>query len=83
MALVGLGVTLVGGCPLRQLTLTGEGDTDASVTVIGLFAGAALAQNFSAASSAKGVGAWGPVSVIVGLVFCVLIGFFMREKATA
>lgn len=83
MALVGLAVTLVGGCPLRQLTLTGEGDTDASVTVLGLVAGAALAHNFSIASSTKGTGLWGPTAVIIGLVFCVIVGFFMREKSTA
>jgi YedE family putative selenium metabolism protein len=83
MTLVGLAVTLVGGCPLRQLTLTGEGDTDASVTVLGLVAGAALAHNFSIASSGKGTGLWGPTAVIIGLIFCVLVGFFMREKSTA
>ena len=83
MALVGLAVTLVGGCPLRQLILTGEGDTDASVTVLGLFAGAAFAQNFSFASGAAGVGAWGPAAVIVGLLFCLIVGFFMRDKAAS
>jgi YedE family putative selenium metabolism protein len=83
MALVGLAATLLGGCPLRQLILTGEGDTDAGITVLGLFAGAAFAHNFSLASSPTGTGAWGPVSVIIGLVFCVVIGFFMREKAKA
>jgi len=83
MGLVGLAVTLVGGCPLRQMVLTGEGDTDAAVTVLGLFAGAAFAHNFSLASSAKGVGAWGPAAVIIGLLFCLLVGFFMREKATS
>jgi len=41
MALVGLGATLVGGCPLRQLIISGEGDTDAGATILGLFAGAA------------------------------------------
>ena len=83
MGLVGLAVTLVGGCPLRQLVLTGEGDTDAAVTVFGLFAGAALAQNFSLASTARGVGAWGPSAVIIGLVFCLVVGFLMREKAVS
>jgi len=82
MSLVGLAATLLGGCPLRQLILTGEGDTDAGVTVLGLFAGAAFAHNFLLASSPKGAGDFGPVAVIVGLVFCVAIGFLMREKAT-
>ncbi|MFA5309991.1 MAG: YedE family putative selenium transporter [Dehalococcoidales bacterium] len=83
MGLVGLAATLLGGCPLRQLILTGEGDTDAGVTILGLFAGAALAHNFSLASSGTGTGTWGPVAVIIGLVFCLFIGFFMREGAKA
>jgi len=83
MSLAGLAATLLGGCPLRQLILTGEGDTDAGVTILGLIAGAAIAHNFSLASSGAGTGTWGPVSVIVGLVFCVVIGLFMREKAKA
>ncbi len=80
MGLVGLAATLVGGCPLRNLILSGEGDTDAGVTVLGYFAGAAFAHNFLLASSPNGVGTWGPVAVVVGLVFCVAIGFLMREK---
>ncbi len=80
MGLVGLAATLLGGCPLRQLILTGEGDSDAAVTVLGLFAGAAIAHNFSLASSPAGTGAWGPVGVIIGLVFCLVVGFVMREK---
>lgn len=83
MALVGLAATLVGGCPLRQLILTGEGDTDAGFTVLGLFTGAALAMNFSAASSTTGHGQWGPAAVITGLVFCIAVGFIMRERQTA
>jgi YedE family putative selenium metabolism protein len=81
MGLVGLAATLLGGCPLRQLILTGEGDTDAGFTILGLFAGAAVAHNFLTASSPAGTGTWGPVAVIIGLVFCIGIGFMMREKA--
>jgi len=80
MNLVGLGATMLGGCPLRNLVLAGEGDTDAGVTVLGFFAGAAFAHNFLLASSPSGVGTWGPVAVITGLVFCIAIGFLMREK---
>jgi YedE family putative selenium metabolism protein len=83
MGLVGLAATLLGGCPLRQLILTGEGDTDAGVTVLGLFAGAALAHNFSLASSTTGTGTWGPAAVIIGLVFCLAVGLFMREGVKA
>lgn len=80
-ALVGLAATQLGGCPLRNLILSGEGDTDAGVTVLGFFAGGAIAHNFVTASSTSGLGTWGPVAVIVGLVFCIALGFFMREKA--
>jgi hypothetical protein len=82
MSLVGLAVTLLGGCPLRQLILTGEGDTDAGMAVLGLFAGAAFAHNFLLASNSKGTGDFGPIAVIIGLVFCLAIGFLMREKVT-
>jgi YedE family putative selenium metabolism protein len=81
MGLVGLAATQIGGCPLRNLVLSGEGDTDAGVTVLGYLAGAAVAHNFLLASSPAGVGTWGPVAVVVGWVFCISIGFLMRERA--
>jgi YedE family putative selenium metabolism protein len=80
MSLLGLAAVMLGGCPLRNLVLSGEGDTDAGVTVLGYLAGAAVAHNFLLASSPTGPGKWGPVAVIIGLVFCVAIGFIMREK---
>jgi len=79
MGLLGLAATLIGGCPLRNLILSGEGDTDAGVTVLGFLAGAAIAHNFLLASSPSGTGAWGPLAVIFGLVFCVIVGLVMRE----
>jgi len=81
LGLVGLACPQLGGCPLRNLILSGEGDADAAVTVLGLIAGGALAHNFLLASSPAGLGTWGPAAVVVGLVFCVGLGLFMREKA--
>lgn len=81
MSLAGLAFVLLGACPLRQLILSGEGDTDAGVVVLGFIAGAAFAHNFLLASSPAGTGEWGPVAVIIGLVFCLGTGFLMREKA--
>ncbi|MGD9116095.1 MAG: YedE family putative selenium transporter [Dehalococcoidia bacterium] len=81
MGLLGLAATQIGGCPLRNLVLSGEGDADAGVTVLGYLAGAAIAHNFLIASSPAGVGTWGPVAVIIGWVFCISIGFFMRARA--
>ncbi len=81
MGLLGLAATQLGGCPLRNLVLSGEGDSDAAVTVLGYLAGAAIAHNFLTASSAAGTGTWGPVAVIVGWVFCLGIGVLMRQRA--
>jgi uncharacterized protein len=80
MVLSGLAFALAGGCPGRQLILSGEGDSDAAVFVLGLITGTAVAHNFSIASSAKGVGAYGPIAVVIGLIFCLVIGFTMREQ---
>ena len=41
MVLVGWGSVLLGGCPLRQLILTGEGNSDSAVTVTGFVFGIA------------------------------------------
>ena len=79
MVLAGLAFTLAGGCPGRQLFLSGEGDADAAVFVLGMIVGAGFAHNFDTASSPKGPGLWGPASVIVGLIICLVIGFSMTD----
>ncbi|MBQ6322491.1 MAG: YedE-related selenium metabolism membrane protein, partial [Lachnospiraceae bacterium] len=74
MLLVGFACVLLGGCPLRQLILAGEGNTDSAVTVVGLLIGAAFAHNFGLASSAQGPTGYGKIAVIVGIVVVILIG---------
>jgi YedE family putative selenium metabolism protein len=83
MVLAGLAFTLAGGCPGRQLILSGEGDGDAAIFALGMIVGAGLAHNFSLASSASGTGAYGPLAVVLGLLVCVVIGLTMRESQTA
>ena len=83
MGLMGLAATLMGGCPLRNTILAGEGDTDAAMTILGYIAGAAIAHNFLLASSPGGTGTWGPLSVIIGLAFCLIIGFTLMQRAKA
>ena len=85
MVLVGLSATLLGGCPLRQMVLSGQGDTDAVMTVLGMVAGAAVAHNFGLASSPSPVGTttFGAWAVGVGLAIALLIGFLMRERRQA
>lgn len=67
MVIVGWGSVLLGGCPLRQLILAGEGNTDSAVTVIGYLVGAAIAHNFGLASSTAGAAANGKVAVFISL----------------
>lgn len=90
MVVVGLGCTMLGGCPLRQLILAGEGNSDSAITVLGLLMGAAFAHNFSlagvagSADSVGGPGTNGKVAVILCLVILVGIAcaktFKKKEK---
>ncbi|MCC8139352.1 MAG: YedE-related selenium metabolism membrane protein [Lachnospiraceae bacterium] len=73
MLLVGYGCSLLGGCPLRQLVLAGEGNVDSAVTFIGLLIGAAFAHNFGLASSTAGATANGKIAVVIGLVVVTVI----------
>lgn len=68
MVLVGFASVLLGGCPLRQLILSGEGNIDSVITVIGMFVGAAFCHNFGLASSADGPTSNGQIAVIFGLI---------------
>ena len=52
MVIVGWGSCLLGGCPLRQLILAGEGNADSAITALGMLVGAAFAHNFSLAGGA-------------------------------
>lgn len=80
MVLSGLAFTLAGGCPGRQLIMAGEGDSDAGIFIIGMLTGAAVAHNFSAASSGAGIGAYGMHVTIIGLIFCVFVGIFFKDR---
>ncbi len=92
MTLAGLAFALAGGCPGRQLILSGEGDADAGVFVMGMITGAAFAHNLSLAGKPDtmagdvftlgGPGIYGQAAVITGIIFCLIIGFTMREKLT-
>ena len=83
MVLVGWGSVLLGGCPLRQLILAGEGNGDSAVTVFGMIVGAAFAHNFALAGNPDamkegvltvgGIGTAGKVAVILGVVILLAI----------
>lgn len=90
MSLAGIAFALAGGCPGRQLFLAGEGDGDAAIFVLGMITGAAVAHNFKLAGAPDalvdgvlkvgGPGINGQIAVVLGLVFCVILGFSLREK---
>jgi hypothetical protein len=92
MSLAGLAYALAGGCPGRQLFLSGEGDGDAAVFVLGMMTGAAFAHNFNLAAKPDaildgtavmgGLSSFGMEAVVLGLVVCLVIGFGMRENAS-
>lgn len=83
MALAGWGSILLGGCPLRQLILAGEGNGDSAVTVLGMIVGAAVAHNFGLAGNADsvvdgvymvgGIGTAGMAAVVLGFVVLLAI----------
>lgn len=83
MALSGLAFTLAGGCPGRQIFLSGEGDGDAAVFFLGMLTGAAFAHNFNLASSAAGPSPYGPAATLAGIAAVAAIGFLFREGGAA
>ena len=93
MYVVGFAAILAGGCPLRQLVLAGQGSSDAAVTVLGLFAGAAIAHNFKLAGSADtmvegvftmgGPGINGKIAIIICIVVLFVIAFVGNKRKAA
>ncbi|MBI3098171.1 MAG: YedE-related selenium metabolism membrane protein [Planctomycetes bacterium] len=79
MLLVGLAGSMAGGCPVRQMILSGEGDSDAGCVLIGMLAGGALAHTLGLASTPAGPSAAGRVAVVAGIVFCLVVGLFARS----
>lgn len=83
MMLAGTAATLLGGCPLRQLTAASEGNTDCVITIIGFIAGAAFAHNFGLAASPKGVPLAGQVATLAGLASVFLIGAMGTHRSSS
>lgn len=81
MYAVGFGAVLAGGCPLRQLVLTGQGSQDGAVTVLGMFAGAAISHNFGLASSGTGTTEYGRIAVLICIGLLFIVALFNKRKA--
>jgi hypothetical protein len=80
MVLVGITATMLGACPLRQIVLSGTGDTDAGTVVMGLIVGSALVRNMGASSCGGSLAEYGPPAVMIALVAVVAFGFLMKPK---
>lgn len=78
--LTGLAAVLAGGCPLRQIIMSGAGNVDALFCLLGMLAGAGIAHGFNIAGSAAGVALNGQLAVVAGIVVTAGIGFAFREK---
>ena len=83
MLLVGWVSVLIGGCPFRQLIKAGEGDADAGLAVLGMFAGGALVQAWGLAATAAGVPLFGKLAVLSGLVFVLVSCLLFRERSSS
>jgi len=81
MALVGYGSVLIGGCPLKQVVMSGEGNSDAGVCVLGFLLAAATAHNFGTAASPAGVPQNGQIAVVVGFAVVTAIALFCTLRA--
>lgn len=90
-----IGALVFLGCPLRDVLRMAGGDynaVDAGAVVIGMTVGAGFAHNFLLAGSAMtksaagavtsygGVGIYGQIACIVGIVLMFIIGFVYREE---
>ncbi|MCS7253841.1 MAG: YedE family putative selenium transporter [Armatimonadota bacterium] len=86
MMLAGICAVLIGGCPLRQLVLAGEGNSDSALTVFGMLFGAALAHNLKLAATpdAQGIiggpSIHGKVALLIAICAVILIASISREK---
>ena len=86
MYAVGFAAVLAGGCPLRQLILSGQGSADSAVTVLGLFVGAALCHNLGLASvgttpeAVGGATMAGKIACVIGILLCFILAFTNKRK---
>ncbi len=83
MTVAGLAAVLLGGCPFRQVIMTGEGDADALSAVAGMGAGALFAHGLGTVSTAAGLApaAWAVLAVMA--VVLVGIAAWKRESLVA
>lgn len=91
MMIVGWGSVLLGGCPLRQLVLAGEGNSDCAITVFGMIVGAAVSHNFGLAGNPDstnelgeyvvgGISDAGKIAVVICIAVVLIISVLNCKK---
>lgn len=80
MGIAGLAAVLLGGCPFRQVVMSGEGDLDAFAAVLGMGAGALVAHGAGLASSAAGLSPLGWPAMAVMAALLVGIALLKRDR---
>lgn len=80
MVLVGLTGAFAGGCPVRQIVMTGEGNGDAFVTIAGIGVGGALAHTLGLASSGAGTTEAGRIAVLVGIAVVLVYAMSIQRS---
>jgi YedE family putative selenium metabolism protein len=83
MAVAGLAAVLMGGCPLRQLVMAGEGDADAGAAIAGMIAGALFAHGAGLAASPKGAAPGALVTLAVLAALVLALAFWVRGRVAA
>ena len=80
MVVAGLTAIMMGGCPFRQVIMSGEGDADATMAVVGMIAGAGFAHWQGLTSSPAGLApnAWLALGVMAVVLAAIL--FIKRER---
>lgn len=87
MFVVGFAGVLAGGCPVRQIIMSGTGSSDASICVLGMFSGAAISHNFGIASTPTspdavgGPGNNGQILMFISTILLFFIAFYGVKQA--
>lgn len=77
---VGIGSTLIGGCPFRQLIKASQGDLDAVVVILGMLFGAGATLRFGLYSTHAGPPRYTLPLLICSILFLFGIIILMRER---
>lgn len=80
MFAVGLGSTLLGGCPFRQLILASQGRVDAALVLLGVMTGAAAAYRTDIAFIAGSLEPVGKIAVIAVMLVFAAMGALVRRR---